>query len=101
MRQVLLRAVELLERDGWRQGNYGPIHANERPGPRCLVGALFCARQQLGAPYDVVNEIYVTLWDTVGRQSMISWNDRGGRTQQDVLDLLRSAAGGSDATHLA
>lgn len=93
------RAAELLETKGWGQG----LYVNEGSGDMCLVGALrqaMCERLGLRElPVDSVHW-FTAVRDTGvprvvarGRRGhLIVWNDTPGRTKEEVMDLLTSAA---------
>lgn len=93
---LLERAAMLLERDGWGQGI-------ERDGPkRCAAQAIRDSAAHVAAPTE---ERY---WDLVGaaicavRQRVVAeggnlgslawWNDRPGRTREDVTRIFRRTA---------
>lgn len=89
--QVLDQAADLLEQRGWIQGR---MYADEG---LCAVGAIFSTARDL----DVYRHAIVAFateigfeypWG-VGRPCPISaWNDRDGRTKEEVVDHLRWAA---------
>lgn len=99
--EVLDRAADLLERDGWCQG---ALH--DSAGRMCAVGAL---RRAIVVQVDLdpstlgqVDEVeeaarrrLMAVADPrgwVGAGGVPDWNDREGRTFQDVLDTFRKAA---------
>lgn len=85
--EVLLRAAEIIECDGWLQGDWG------RPGgPRCIAGALSQARREFGAQNN-----YYRIWERIGFPTGdpgIDWNNAPNRTAAEVIALLRTAARG-------
>ncbi len=86
-RQLLLDAADELERVGWCQ------HAMmNHLGNRCVVGAVASvrARQRSTLPLDASQQAENALYAIVG--PIVGWNDTDGRTQDEVLDVLRSVA---------
>lgn len=85
----LLAAAELLERDGWCQG-----HFKNKVGQRCLRGALIAATANDGY---INTKRLVEATEAIeaahdGRFYGATWNDRPGRTADEVIALLREAA---------
>ena len=78
-REILLRAAEILERDGWTQGAY------EHDGKCCMVGALILAGQGWSVARNAVR-------DNIGMEP-IYWNDAKDRTASEVIAKLREVAG--------
>jgi hypothetical protein len=95
---LLDRAADLLERDGWCQGtSYGP------DGGMCLLAALQAARADLiwgeggkrGAGADQAASLYRRAHDAVADAiggDITEWNDGIDTSMADVLDLLRALA---------
>ncbi len=83
---VLNAAADLIEEYGWCQFNY--FGAN---GGYCAHGAIIQSW-----PTDdntIPSRIYEALLPLLpSTQSLASWNDRPGRTQAEVVGLLREAA---------
>lgn len=81
---ALRQAADLLVRDGWCQGS--------RRGPN---GERFVSAAINRAPLTVraaaFDAMYRRIWAT-GPQSLSDWNDQPGRTQDEVVDTLRSVA---------
>jgi hypothetical protein len=97
--EVLNRAADLIEERGWTKGTGGwPGHRNHC-GPLCLEGGLLAT---LGVdwsdPSAVCDAQYTHAWkamaDYVGRTPLFlfMWNDVQGRTQAEVIEVLRAAA---------
>jgi hypothetical protein len=92
-REVLLAAAELLERDGWCQGQLW----DER-GRRCASGAILFS--SLGVPPtpnpDLVDSARVMLFGHCPKDvlSIPHWNDSPGQTAENVIATLRRAASG-------
>lgn len=82
--KVLRDAADLLERVGWCQGYL------EDNGKVCMVGALRAAGMlRLGrGPY---RELVARVSQQIGHCSWLQWNDRPGRTKEEVIAKLRSA----------
>jgi len=94
---VLDRAADRIERDGWWQGDYYEgadldIYAGATlrlaPRPCCLTGALWAESGDAHAAMDVVSII----GDYVGNDLPAVWNDAPERTQAEVVAALRGAA---------
>lgn len=97
---LLEDAADDIERCGWTQREYVRVD-----GTRCLVGALQQVVNALGTS-SVIYLVAVSLlaqrigdsgWavvnDAIDLESIVTtWNDAPGRTQQQVLDLLRGEA---------
>ena len=85
--QILDRAADLLERDGWQRGEYGPRTLR---GPRCVVGSLMAARGiDDYRPYDVAHS---ALKNEVGGGSLTIWNDEVVKDKRQVIRTLRRTA---------
>jgi hypothetical protein len=96
----LRNAAGYLREHGWQQGSMG-----RKGGPMCLGGALwecvgrtrpigsFSAALGIGHPQE---PILALDWGGVAY-----WNDRPGRTLDEVLDRLESAALNLEIRHLA
>lgn len=91
---ILNRAADELERHGWIQGKYGTTR-----GAKCIMGAIAFAgvgkiptspffRWNLQTM--AANKILETC--TPPRWTAVAWNDRAGRTKEQVIRLLRRAA---------
>jgi hypothetical protein len=88
--RILTDAADLIERSGWTQ------HAYESHGCYCLYGAIHTAakldRYAIDeSKSDPLNEAWAILSERVD-DNPIAWNDRNGRTKEEVLDLLRTTA---------
>lgn len=105
--RVLLRAADLLEEHGWVQRQYGDDAVGF-----CLVGAIdrvtFYCQGDLGPSIwsegpELITEIESRLCRFVGpedvekassaRNALVLWNDRRERTKDQVVNVLREAAG--------
>lgn len=86
---VLLEAAALIERDGWAQH----IGFDPETGGRCALFAIRDAHDALrpgegdydSAPSDLLR-------DHLGTRFVSTWNDAPGRTMDEVVAALRSAA---------
>lgn len=86
----LRAAADVLERDGWRQGELVDSY-----GCRCVLGAMDAA-----APLrreDAVEQMWNALADVVGTRAIVKWNDAPGRTADEVIAALRTAADRAEA----
>jgi hypothetical protein len=94
-RDLARKAAEYIKEHGWHQCDYG-----EPGGPVCLLGALNVVEMGRADPYNGEGP----LTSAVGRElashvlgrvsGLAGWNDRPGRTQQDVTGLLLKYARG-------
>ena len=92
----LRAAADVLRRDGWTQGAY----LNSDTGCRCLVGALDYVYGRRGVGWmgdSSESEAYDALEAVIGDQSPIAWNDRRGRTADEVIAALEAAADAAEA----
>lgn len=80
--KTLLRAAELLERDGWCQGAY--FDGNSA----CTIGALMDA----AADIQDRNAAIYRLKDALDGWNIFNWNDAPGRTKEEVVAKLRAVA---------
>lgn len=114
--EVLNQAREIIETDGWHQGNYIPTpepdpgidavadsaryEAALRSGPVCSMGAIHRAMSGLanspGSARD--RHLYATvltkLHKAAGTPAIASWNDKRSRTVEDVLLTFKRAVEG-------
>ncbi len=85
-RQLLLDSADLLERRGWCQQ-----HLIDVRGRMCAIGAMTAAWNPVhNWSMDVVTEAQSRLQSLVG--SVVEWNDEYGRTEDQVVDMLRYVA---------
>lgn len=115
--EVLNQAREIIETDGWHQGNYIPTPAFDpdsdpaedgaryeaalRSGPVCSMGAIHRAMSGLanthGGTSDVAlyRDALVRLQKAAGTQGGIAtWNDNKSRSIEDVLLAFKRAVEG-------
>jgi hypothetical protein len=91
IRDVLLKAVDRLERDGWLQqpSDAGPFWSGDDEGPCCAAQAIVAAA---GPDEDWNHPAYAFFARFVGVEWIHDWNDTEGRTQAEVVAALRKAA---------
>lgn len=82
-RKALMDAAGLIRKEGWCQNSFGPTW-----GPSCLVGAIFKTAGVSQITADAVRAVT----DHIGGESPMWWNDRPGRTAEEVIAALESAA---------
>lgn len=94
---VLNRAADLLEEQGWMRGVQGLPHrqwyAGRRPlVPLCYLGSIVQAGLDLGV--GPKGGFYFWAANTVGEpwDAATRWNDARGRTREEVIARLREAA---------
>lgn len=98
--ETLNKAADLIQRDGWTQGDEGWFRKQGQP--LCLEGAIQAA---LGIrPYDTDDDDELEAWfgpcpskqavrDYLEHErALYRWNDQQGRTQEEVVAVLRAAA---------
>lgn len=100
---ILDDAADLLERKGWIQGRYSNENGHCAVGAITRVCGLYDAvsltvpdmvevRSQIEAAYQVERVLRNILAERGGPLHVQTWNDKKGRTKQEVLDLLREGA---------
>lgn len=81
--EVLLKAADLIESDGWCQG-----HLSLQTGEHCMLGAILVVDPVLAhglrSLQSLVSERY--------GMTPFEYNDTYGRTAQEVIDILKEAA---------
>lgn len=80
---VLDQAADILERDGWTQGEWGFTGQ-----PHCIDGGLIAAANTDADYSGALEAIAVHLRTT----HLLAWNDADGRTADEVLAALRDTA---------
>ncbi len=87
---VLDRARDLLDRDGWRQGVTGPLFT---PGDRrrCSLVAIAAADLAKGSRTSFIDAAEA-LRAVIGDRPVTVWNDSPGRRVSEVLDAFTAAA---------
>lgn len=89
---VLNKAADLIERDGWCQK-----HFRGENGEHCLTDALMRAAgcfpgDSFGTKAVSYGKAYDVLTRRVRRKNLVFWNDKPGRTKDEVVVALRAAA---------
>lgn len=93
IKNLLVSAKNLILTDGWIQGDYGDSESGF-----CILGAVSAAYDEAALDDDgavareACKRLQATLSDLGFVTSVAAWNDRDGRTEQQVLDLLDTAA---------
>jgi hypothetical protein len=89
----LRAAADLLATNGWIQGT-----PEDDQGRHCMAGALYAVTDAEGvylaasqAVREHLNDLDATSW------GLVSWNDRAGRTAEQVIAVLRETAAEEDA----
>lgn len=91
-REQLLRAIDLIETNGWTHGMGGmPDYHTEDAEPLCLVGSIQQARADLGLPR-LSNDDTARLAGFDCYEDAYLFNDGQGRTKDEVLAVLRREA---------
>lgn len=80
---VLDAAADQIERHGWAQ-----LVFDAKDGSRCVLGAI---NRVVGSTYIQRDRSKELLWAYIG-QSPMYWNDKPGRTADEVIETLRKAA---------
>lgn len=86
---VLERAAELIERDGWCRKYPGPFNSLER-APRCAIGAINAAEKEFSGVHGAISALKLHLGGF--GLSVVTWNDYVARDARDVVLALRTAA---------
>jgi hypothetical protein len=91
----LRAAADLLEHEGWTQGQF----QDEETGCRCAAGALEAAAEEeiSGRWLDGIAALTQQLGISPGPISLYRWNDTPGRTADEVIAALRAAADRAEA----
>lgn len=97
--EVLLRAAELLETTGLAQGSLARTNSwapclEDNPAAACFctLGALAKVSGKLTDDVFSRAEACDLLTKVISDNSIASWNDRLGRTKEEVIAKLREAA---------
>ncbi len=91
--KTLGKAAKLIEEHGWCQ------HTNQNNwGEYCLIGACLSTKKEWEDFLNPPNEIMEELRQRIKKSNIgidtnpIAWNDEEGRTEEEVINLLRRAA---------
>lgn len=87
--EILEGAADLIERDGWCQG-----HAMNDAGEMCLMQALVFTASGM-CEFHKLRRILGHAID----EPIVEWNDRPGRTKEEVITALREAAKMARGSH--
>lgn len=102
--EVLNRAREIIERDGWSQGDYKAKTTDDgdEATPVCALGAINRAvsgRADIfagpGVKPGVYTEVMHRLGSAIDRENVAYWNDDPHRTVEDVVLAFKRAAEGA------
>lgn len=95
--QVLRDAAELIERDGWCQGDM-----YSTAGARCVMGAIFTtAHHALPDDPSLAIDALAPFARSLPQGKTMEWNDDPDRTVTEVLAALRACADEQDEDHTA
>lgn len=107
---ILEGAIEVIERDGWHQGNPYPVRGStiadmeaSKKGPVCAIGAAsraYCGHANSGyvamsarrASLDAYREAVERMADALDGGSVAEFNDRPTTTKEDVVLMMKRAA---------
>jgi hypothetical protein len=81
------KAIELLETNGWCQGEY-----KSEDGKLCMLGALFAARGDFSETWSAIYNDLGFCLDSNSSPGISFWNDTPGRTAAEVIDALKRAS---------
>ena len=91
--EILLKAADYLEENGWCQRDYAKYENNLPGSPCCVMGAInFVATGHITGDTHASRQAVGLLGSTIGTYSVISWNDEHERTPKQVVAALREAA---------
>jgi len=88
-RRLVLKVAEYIHEHGWCQGRFALPD-----GRVCLLGALI-ALYKGGEDEEEIMRVQKLVQIEIGSIQIPKWNDRRGRTQEDVLKLLERVAWGN------
>lgn len=83
--KLLLDTADYLEGHGWCQGA-----AQDSKGRMCVLGAM--SSVFVGPAYENYSEGVARVLKQTGAFEIAGWNDAPGRTQDEVVSMLRAAA---------
>lgn len=98
LKQIYLDGAKYLRQHGWRQGDYGGRKWTGSDCPACIWGALMTASDSYSPEvelYSTLNNAFNSLSPdqyVLGPGSLVIWNDKTGRTKEEVIALLEKAA---------
>jgi hypothetical protein len=103
-REILLRAVEEIQNRGWCQGRLKAVMRYITDPPDMPLGAVCLTGAVRQASFDAVyadprlpnfspyNTALLMVCGVIGTKQIVSWNDQPGRTKEEVIAALRTAA---------
>jgi len=92
MNELIDKAIEILERDGWCRGMF-----TDSEGRHCAIGALTAAQHEMGNIYPsevsaVMLRMELVLEAELGQTTLLTqWNDKTAKDRDDVIRVLRLA----------
>jgi len=84
---IILGAIEYLERHGWCQG------AVAQGDNVCIVGAVRAVGGSHNPAYGPAMWRISRAIDNLGPAGVIAWNDAAGRTKEEVIEVLYKSLG--------
>lgn len=91
--QSLLRAAEILAQPGkWMQGNRNGSIPSDCHCLATVLGAALPPGLEGHRHLSCMSEMRRRLYAAIGQQTLVDWNDRPGRTLDEVLAALKKAA---------
>lgn len=102
--EVLTAAADALEREGWTHGSGWPGLLERSEGRLCLEGALMVPLglttndMDASGDWTLLTECdaYLAVKDYLGGDAahpfLYAWNDKPGRTAEEVIGMLRDCA---------
>lgn len=90
--ELLRKAADEIRRRGWHQGDYGWSRMDPENCGVCSIGAIRAASS--GTPWDPYfgGGVFAPLKREIGTWDIVGWNDKPGRTVEEVLDAFEKAA---------
>lgn len=82
--EILNDAADILERDGWCQGEF---HSAE--GAHCALGAISEAYMSFDYRRELYGATKSLLAERIGTPWIATWNDHGDRTKEQVVKAMR------------
>lgn len=93
--QILNRAADIIEQAGWTQGALALDDAGRPTGSLSPIAACYCtigAIQKAASGHKrVIEHADAALRTHLGIQDTVMWNDKAGRTKEEVIAALRGA----------
>lgn len=91
--EVLTKAADLLEKEGWIQGKFtkyaiDPLSGNEECLGRCAVGAIY----DITCVHPLREKAKAALKQRIYYSDIPHWNDNTTRTKEEVISTFREVA---------